>query len=148
MYLQIIDSNITFPYELRNLGRDFQNISFPKTLTDELLSDYGIFKVIPTPKPAYDYTKNVSIGTPQNIDGDWTQIWNVTDATIEEIDERLSDKWEEVRLERNRLLSESDWTQLPDSPLLDVDGWKVYRQDLRDVTLQQNPFQIIWPDKP
>jgi hypothetical protein len=143
MYLRIIDSNITFPYELRHLGRDFQNISFPKTLTDELLSDYGIFKVIPTPKPTYDYTKNVSIGTPQNIDGDWTQIWNVTDATIEEIDERISDKWEEVRLERNRLLSESDWTQLPDSPLLDVDGWKVYRQDLRDVTLQQNPFQII-----
>jgi hypothetical protein len=112
------------------------------------LQRYGIFKVIPTPKPAYDYTKNVSIGTPQNIDGDWTQIWNVTDATTEEIDERISDKWEEVRLERNRLLSESDWTQLPDSPVLDVDVWKVYRQDLRDVTLQQNPFQIIWPNKP
>jgi hypothetical protein len=26
--------------------------------------------------------------------------------------------------------------------------WKEYRQALRDVTLQDDPFNIIWPDEP
>jgi hypothetical protein len=27
------------------------------------------------------------------------------------------DKWQSIRMHRNRLLSASDWTQLPDAPL-------------------------------
>jgi hypothetical protein len=148
MYLRIVNNDITFPYELRYLSRDFPNVSFPKTVNDGLLQGYGIYRVSPTPKPTYDYTKNVTMGVPQSIDGVWVQIWNVTDASSEELDERISDKWIEVRDERNRLLSECDWTQLSDAPVTDLQAWRDYRQDLRDVTLQENPFQIIWPDKP
>lgn len=41
-----------------------------------------------------------------------------------------------LRIERNRLLAKSDWTQLIDSPLDEIarDAWAVYRQDLRDLT--------------
>jgi hypothetical protein len=28
------------------------------------------------------------------------------------------------------------------------DLWTVYRQELRDITNQQNPFNIEWPIKP
>lgn len=41
-----------------------------------------------------------------------------------------------IRPSRNKLLAESDWTQLTDSPL-DQDtrnAWSVYRQELRDLT--------------
>ena len=43
---------------------------------------------------------------------------------------------ESLRLERNRLLAGSDWTQLIDSPLDEIarDAWSIYRQDLRDLT--------------
>ena len=43
---------------------------------------------------------------------------------------------ESLRPERNRLLSESDWTQLNDSPIAEdkVAAWAAYRQDLRDLT--------------
>ena len=43
---------------------------------------------------------------------------------------------ESLRLERNRLLAGSDWTQLIDSPLDEIarDAWAVYRKDLRDLT--------------
>lgn len=43
---------------------------------------------------------------------------------------------ESLRPERNRLLAESDWTQLNDSPLAEdkVVVWAAYRQDLRDLT--------------
>ena len=41
--------------------------------------------------------------------------------------ERLGAK---ARTERNRLLSESDWTQLPDATV-DRTAWTTYRQELR-----------------
>lgn len=58
---------------------------------------------------------------------------------------------ETVRNERNRLLRESDWTQLTDSTL-DETGlvlWQSYRQALRDVPQQAGfPFIVDWPEKP
>ena len=39
-----------------------------------------------------------------------------------------------LRLCRNQLLAESDWTQIADSPLNDTQRtqWRAYRQELRD----------------
>ncbi len=54
----------------------------------------------------------------------------------------------EVRETRNALLSASDWTQLPDVPLAMTQAWADYRQALRDITLQPDPFNIIWPTPP
>jgi len=44
-------------------------------------------------------------------------------------------KWGQIRLWRNRELSQTDWTQLPDSPV-DKDAWAEYRQALRDLPEQ------------
>lgn len=55
---------------------------------------------------------------------------------------------EEVRKERNQRLTESDWTQLQDSPV-DKDLWVEYRQKLRDISLQSGfPVYITWPEMP
>jgi hypothetical protein len=56
--------------------------------------------------------------------------------------------WGGVRDERNRLLQESDWTQLPDVPIDTKEAWATYRQALRDVTDQPDPFNIVWPVAP
>jgi hypothetical protein len=53
-----------------------------------------------------------------------------------------------VRAQRNARLSASDWTQLPDVPLATKEAWAAYRQALRDVTLQSDPFAIDWPVAP
>lgn len=56
-----------------------------------------------------------------------------------------------VVAQRNRLLFESDWTQLPDSPLSTEiqTQWKTYRQALRDITDQSGfPDTVIWPVRP
>jgi len=52
-----------------------------------------------------------------------------------------------VRSHRSYLLSESDWTQLPDSPLTNAKKteWATYRQQLRDLPAA-NP--IVWPTAP
>ena len=49
--------------------------------------------------------------------------------------EQTIDFWNAVRIERNTLLTESDWTQMSDSPLTDSKKteWATYRQSLRDL---------------
>tara|TARA_Y100000385_G_scaffold258402_1_gene286386 strand:- start:328 stop:582 length:255 start_codon:yes stop_codon:yes gene_type:complete len=67
----------------------------------------------------------------------------------------------ELRIERDRLLAESDWTQMPDSPLTDSQktSWATYRQSLRDMTEtystvpltdkgRMDETKITWPTKP
>lgn len=52
------------------------------------------------------------------------------------------------RLHRDRLLAESDWTQLPDAPV-DRTAWATYRQALRDFPATWTPGPtIVFPDKP
>ena len=47
----------------------------------------------------------------------------------------MKEQWLEVINKRNGKLKDSDWTQLPDSPLSDSKKaeWATYRQALRDI---------------
>ena len=85
---------------------------------------------------------------PGLIDGDiggigW--LWDGENLTPPAPDAET--QWAVVRIERNKLLAESDWTQLPDAPV-DAAVWATYRQELRDITTQADPFAIIWPESP
>ena len=57
-------------------------------------------------------------------------------------------QWSLIRAERSRRLLASDWTQLPDVPISTKEAWAVYRQALRDITLQPDPENLIWPTPP
>lgn len=57
-------------------------------------------------------------------------------------------QWIAIREERNRRLQSTDWTQLPDVPTVTKTMWEPYRQALRDITLQPDPFNITWPTPP
>jgi len=57
-------------------------------------------------------------------------------------------KWQEIRDRRNYELQKSDWTQLPDVPIPTKAAWATYRQELRDITAQTDPFNITWPVPP
>ena len=56
--------------------------------------------------------------------------------------------WSDIRQNRNARLRETDWTQLPDVPAPTRAMWQPYRQALRDITNQPNPFTIVWPQIP
>jgi len=61
---------------------------------------------------------------------------------------QLEQEAEEARTQRDALLLQSEWTQLPDAPV-DQQAWAEYRQALRDVPEQANfPTDIDWPVKP
>jgi hypothetical protein len=56
-----------------------------------------------------------------------------------------------LRLKRNALLTESDWTQYNDSPLTDEAKaeWAVHRQLLRDLPANtDDPADPTWPEAP
>lgn len=76
--------------------------------------------------------------------------WVVRNKTQDEIRQEIDDQWYTVRTQRNALLQGCDWTQLPDSPLTELQktSWANYRQQLRDVTTQLDPFNITWPTPP
>ena len=56
-----------------------------------------------------------------------------------------------LRTKRNILLTESDWTQSPDSPLTDEvkATWATYRGELRDLPAStEDPADPTWPTPP
>ena len=69
----------------------------------------------------------------------WMPFVSAEDRAQEALDEVASDN----RDTRNQLLSDSDWTQMPDSPLTDEAKalWVTYRTALRDL-----PDHADWPN--
>ena len=82
------------------------------------------------------------------ISGNFTEINECPDWKIQLEKEILS---LDVRLERNKLLSNTDHLIQSDYPISDEKKQeiKVYRQALRDIPQQDGfPENIVWPDKP
>ena len=96
---------------------------------------------------------------------DWSETNSQTKPTKEEVTAKLnelnnSEPFKLLREERNKLISDTDWTQLKD---IDLDiirerNWKNYRQALRDLPANSKPrldgagnldmSSVSWPDKP
>jgi hypothetical protein len=121
----------------------FPNTSFPSGMASpEWIQEQGYY-LITAWKPYNHATEKLVPATPHLYEGMCCTV-NVEPKTEQELKERVSNEWTAIRQKRNRLLAESDWTQLADSPA-DKDKWAVYRQELRDITIQEDPFSIIWP---
>ena len=139
------DGEQTYPLTLTDLRRMQPNVSFPVEISDEDAASFGFYAVEETPYPEGQFqTVERSAAL---VDGAWIEQWAVTPWTQEQISVATENQWSAIRADRNRRLSDCDWTQIPDAP---VDGapWMVYRQALRDITTQSNPFNIQWPIAP
>jgi protein required for attachment to host cells len=82
---------------------------------------------------------------------------NIVEMTAEEVARNVTAQTEGNTLSnrsvRNQLLSDSDWTQIPDSALTDEAKalWVTYRTALRDLTAHANWPNLEaddWPTKP
>ena len=143
-YARIENGSIAeYPVYEGDIRLRYSNVSFPLPF----VAPDGYALVVDVAPPAYDYSSNLTEGEPVLIDGVWTRNWLVTPASDEQIAERTAAQWESVRALRNTKLENCDWTQLPDAPV-DAAVWATYRQALRDVTKQTDPFSIVWPVEP
>ena len=149
MLVKIVNDAVdTFPYSTRQLKQDNPDTSFPDAIADLDLSDYGVYSVTVSTKPSAAHDeKAVSNDSPTLVDDVWTLDWTVRDLTADEI----ASEAKATRRDRDELLAESDWTQMPDSPLDDSTkaSWATYRTELRDISGQEGfPTNITWPTAP
>lgn len=92
--------------------------------------------------------KVVSGGHPENTILINDQIVEATGASLDLYNEKLL---YDIRQERDKKLSQSDWTQFNDSPLDNTkkQEWATYRQALRDLPANTtDPANPTWPTKP
>lgn len=140
----------TFPYSVDALKQDNPQVSFPDTISDELLASFDVLPVVRT-NPQFDRATQAleQNGCSYNADlSRWETAWTIRDKTAEEIQADADTRAFDIRNERNRRLAHCDWTQLPDSPV-NTATWATYRQELRDITEQTTfPDQVTWPVEP
>ena len=131
-----------------------------ESITTEGVPDYSgeDYEIIETKVDTQGFSESGHITT--NLEGIHYHLkWDaskkevVTDDTAKAAWE-LAEEWKLIRLERTRLLSESDWTQGGDSPLTTQkkSDWAKYRTSLRTLPEDQSSktkySDITWPTKP
>jgi hypothetical protein len=137
------DQIVEYPVYEGDIRLRYPNTSFPR----EFVPPEGYEAVTDVPMPRVDHTKNVAEGTPERVNDVLVRVWAVTDASEEQVAARTDAQWKLVRKQRNDKLAACDWTQLSDAPV-DATAWATYRQALRDITIQADPFNIVWPTAP
>ena len=108
-------------YSIGQLRRDNPQVSFPKSIPDSTLAEFGVYPLRPTERPEFDpMTQRVEEGTPvrqrtKNADGtfkaddpatgedeawEWVQTWDVIALTAEEVAQRQADLVESLKTQR------------------------------------------------
>ena len=98
---------------------------------------------------------NIVVGNPGGsayvLRPEGAQIGDSYDTETKVWTPNLAPWWQTLREERNALLSQSDWTQIPDSSLPDRDKtiWRNYRRALRDLPANtKDPCNPVWATPP
>jgi hypothetical protein len=150
-----------YPYSLNEIRFANCNTSFPDIVSDATMAEYGAMRVYFSTPPELTDTQLSEEATPIfDVDAQrWSQGWMAREMTAEELLQRNTKRDEEllqrnitqtnaVRVARNNMLKDSDWTQITDATA-DKTAWAVYRQALRNVTAQAGfPWTVTWPDAP
>lgn len=91
-YVNAQGGQTTYPYSIGHLRRDNPNTSFPKSIPDETLAEYGVYPVADLEAPSIDVAtqKLVQDTEPSLVDGQWQIGWSVVNLTAEEIAQKVA----------------------------------------------------------
>lgn len=145
------------------LPESWKNISnfYASSNNLDFLASYGWF---PIEKESYAYDPKKYKLDNRRFEitdrGNVIEKWDLIELPKKDYKEVYHSFIHEVRIKRNTLLKESDWTQLndviksmPDDLMI---SWEAYRKNLREIT-NDYPFrenveydinQVVWPLKP
>lgn len=125
----------------------FPNTSFPSTgPSPEFLAENSCMTVTVF-KPYDANTQKLEPADPY-IEGDTVYTVAVEPLTEEEIAAQEASKKAKVKAQAMALLSETDWTQMPDVALVNKDAFTTYRAELRAIALNPPVEVTEWPVKP
>jgi hypothetical protein len=137
---------------------DFANMSLPRVWKAATLDALNLDAVLASPAATTTaYQTSVRDGVEQDANGNWVEKYVArdmfSDTTEEDDDGNVTTTTkaqheaayqatldattaEGHRTTRNKLLADTDWTQMNDSPLSNEDktSWATYRQELRDLS--------------
>lgn len=142
------------------------NTSLPKVWNDDICELLGVDPVFEGPQatPTTPYQYSMQQGVEQ-VNGKWYTKYVLgpvftdyrdDDGVLHSIEEQETayratkdaEQAKSVREQRNKLLADTDWTQVSDAPV-DKAAWATYRQALRDVSAQDGfPWNVTWPVQP
>lgn len=161
-YAYVEDNNIVGVYDLLpTVWRNYSNFFALEGEWDYLksLGWYKIEHVIPEYDPITQKIDNPR----QWFENDTVyQTMDVIDIPQEptiapeiQIEQITHEQWDAIRTQRDRLMSEFEWRytrynrQIRSgiTPTDDILVMDTYMQALADITQQENPFNIIWPEE-
>lgn len=149
MFVKITNGQVDqFPYTIGDLRKDNKNVSFPKNIDDATLQRFGVYRVVEAPAPEYNSrTHRLVTQAPSLVNGVWTVTRIAVAKDQAQIDTENTQKAADVREQRDRLLSATDWRFRTD--MNPSQEWIDYCQALRDVPAQAGfPWDVQWPSKP
>ena len=134
--------------------QEFANMSLPRVWKAATLDALDLDPVLKSPAATVGaYQVSVRDGVVQDANGNWVENYVARDMFADTTDEDGvtttkaeheaayqagldANTAEGHRTTRNKLLADSDWTQMNDSPLSNEDktAWATYRQELRDMS--------------
>lgn len=161
-YAYVEDNNIVGVYDLLpTVWRNYSNFFALEGEWDYLksLGWYKIEHVIPEYDPITQKIDNPR----QWFENDTVyQTMDIIDIPQEptiapeiQIEQITHEQWDAIRTQRDRLMSEFEWRytrynrQIRSgiTPTDDILVMDTYMQALADITQQENPFNIIWPEE-
>ena len=129
------------------------NMSLPRVWKAATLDALDLDPVLRSPAATVgDYQVSVRDGVVQDANGNWVENYVARDMFQDTTEDGVTTTKAEHeaayqagldakvaeghRTTRNKLLADSDWTQMNDSPLSNEDkaAWATYRQELRDMS--------------
>ena len=145
-----------------SLPKSWKNVSGFNLLKDDeaTLNSLGWYKIT---KVAVDYDPSIKFISDYTYEFDNNQVFEnpvfeLIPITLSKTQEELfQEALDTLRIDRDRLIAESDWTQFADVQTIYDDEWKaqwaVYRQQLRDlpnlcISGEINIYEVEWPIKP
>lgn len=100
--------------------------------------------------PPHEFIVLETCNTPEGVivNAQVKVLKEVFQASEEQINEAYTNQmWAEVRVQRNKLLAETDWWANTDVTM--TEERKSYRQALRDITTNYTSiYDVVWPKKP
>ena len=88
--------------------------SFPPIIPESVINEFEYDQIQPSTPPTPKYHEKVERDGVEQSGGKWVEKWKVTDMGKTAMDNSQAAN---ARTDRNRLLTESDWTQLGDITL-------------------------------
>lgn len=134
--------------ELEDIDQEDGVYYYEKINSDQSITNYTTVTKVAKALGWQDNTVLISETEVSELNG-WTYLKGYAPKKSEE--QKLNDLATTIRSKRNSLLAETDYLLMPDYPISQeyLKKVKEYRQQLRDLTKQENfPQRVVFPDFP